>query len=113
MEGLRDLVARARGGRLRASEMSDPTITATNLGEQGVELASCSFTARGGAPARAGRAADAGHRRGRAGTARAGGRLSAEWIAGTVRLLSSPHGRPVRSLHRCALHIERGNIVRR
>ena len=26
-----------RGGRLRSSEMSDPTITLTNLGEQGVE----------------------------------------------------------------------------
>jgi pyruvate dehydrogenase E2 component (dihydrolipoamide acetyltransferase) len=36
--GLRDLVTRARTGRLRASEMSDPTITVTNLGEQGVEL---------------------------------------------------------------------------
>ena len=38
MAGLRDLVTRARSGRLRASEMSDPTITVTNLGEQGVEL---------------------------------------------------------------------------
>lgn len=37
MAALRDLVARARGGRLRASEMSDPTITVSNLGEQGVE----------------------------------------------------------------------------
>ena len=26
-----------RGGRLRSSEMSDPTITLSNLGEQGVE----------------------------------------------------------------------------
>jgi len=26
-----------RGGRLRSSEMSDPTVTLTNLGEQGVE----------------------------------------------------------------------------
>ncbi len=38
MAGLRDLVTRARAGRLRGSEMSDPTITVTNLGEQGVEL---------------------------------------------------------------------------
>jgi pyruvate dehydrogenase E2 component (dihydrolipoamide acetyltransferase) len=37
MARLRDLVQRARGGRLRSSEMSDPTITVTNLGEQGVE----------------------------------------------------------------------------
>jgi len=34
---LRDLVARARSGRLRSSEMSDSTITVTNLGDQGVE----------------------------------------------------------------------------
>ncbi len=33
---LRDLVSRARAGRLRSSEMSDPTITVTNLGDQGV-----------------------------------------------------------------------------
>jgi len=38
MEGLRDLVQRARAGRLRSSEMSDPTITVTNLGDQGVDL---------------------------------------------------------------------------
>jgi pyruvate dehydrogenase E2 component (dihydrolipoamide acetyltransferase) len=38
MSGLRDLVARARSGRLRSSEMSDSTITVTNLGEQGVDL---------------------------------------------------------------------------
>ena len=37
MADLRDLVARARAGRLRSSEMSDPTITVTNLGDQGVE----------------------------------------------------------------------------
>jgi pyruvate dehydrogenase E2 component (dihydrolipoamide acetyltransferase) len=37
MHELRDLVARTRGGRLRSSEMSDATITVTNLGEQGVE----------------------------------------------------------------------------
>jgi pyruvate dehydrogenase E2 component (dihydrolipoamide acetyltransferase) len=36
MADLRDLVARARTGRLRSSEMSGPTITVTNLGEQGV-----------------------------------------------------------------------------
>ena len=37
MSNLTDLVARARAGSLRSSEMSDPTITVTNLGEQGVD----------------------------------------------------------------------------
>ena len=37
MARLRDLVARARAGRLRGSEMTDPTITVTNLGDRGVE----------------------------------------------------------------------------
>ncbi|MFE7750736.1 dihydrolipoamide acetyltransferase family protein [Streptomyces sp. NPDC057428] len=37
MAGMKDLVARARGGRLRASETADPGITVTNLGDQGVE----------------------------------------------------------------------------
>ncbi len=37
MRELRDLVQRARAGRLRASEMSSGTITVTNLGEQGVD----------------------------------------------------------------------------
>jgi pyruvate dehydrogenase E2 component (dihydrolipoamide acetyltransferase) len=37
MHALRDLVTRARAGRLRGSEMADPTITITNLGDQGVE----------------------------------------------------------------------------
>lgn len=37
MGALRDLVRRARSGVLRSSEMSDPTITVTNLGELGVE----------------------------------------------------------------------------
>lgn len=37
MEDLTDLVARARAGSLRSSEMSDPTITVTNLGENGVD----------------------------------------------------------------------------
>lgn len=36
MDAMRDLVRRARGGMLRASEMSDPTITVTNLGDAGV-----------------------------------------------------------------------------
>lgn len=36
MRDLRDLVARTRGGHLRASEMSGATITVTNLGDQGV-----------------------------------------------------------------------------
>ena len=38
MAALKDLVARARAGRLRASELAEGTITVTNLGEQGVEL---------------------------------------------------------------------------
>ncbi|MFI1518627.1 dihydrolipoamide acetyltransferase family protein [Kitasatospora cineracea] len=37
MAHLRDLVARARAGRLRAAETTDPTLTVTSLGEQGVE----------------------------------------------------------------------------
>lgn len=37
MADLTDLVARARAGSLRSSEMSDPTITLTNLGEKGVD----------------------------------------------------------------------------
>ena len=37
MADLRDLITRVRGGRLRSSEMSDPTVTLTNLGDQGVE----------------------------------------------------------------------------
>ena len=36
MTDLKDLVARARTGHLRSSEMSDPTITITNLGDRGV-----------------------------------------------------------------------------
>ena len=36
MRELTDLVRRARAGSLRSSEMSDPTLTVTNLGEQGV-----------------------------------------------------------------------------
>ena len=37
MRGFRDLVQRARTGGLRSSELSDPTITVTSLGDQGVE----------------------------------------------------------------------------
>lgn len=37
MRDLMDLVKRARAGSLRSSEMTDPTITVTNIGEQGVE----------------------------------------------------------------------------
>ena len=37
MAALRDLAQRTRAGTLRNSEMSDPTITVTNLGDQGVE----------------------------------------------------------------------------
>jgi pyruvate dehydrogenase E2 component (dihydrolipoamide acetyltransferase) len=36
MRDLADLVRRCRSGSLRSSEMADPTITVTNLGEQGV-----------------------------------------------------------------------------
>jgi pyruvate dehydrogenase E2 component (dihydrolipoamide acetyltransferase) len=37
MSGMRDLVQRTRSGRIRSSEMSDPTITVSSLGERGVE----------------------------------------------------------------------------
>ncbi len=37
MHDLRDLVARVRTGGIRSSELADPTITVTSLGEQGVE----------------------------------------------------------------------------
>ncbi len=37
MSGMRDLVQRTRAGRIRGSEMSDPTITVSSLGERGVE----------------------------------------------------------------------------
>ncbi len=37
MKNFSDLVQRARTGGLRSSELSDPTITITSLGEQGVE----------------------------------------------------------------------------
>lgn len=37
MEGLRDLTARARAGRMKSSELSDSTITVTSLGDRGVE----------------------------------------------------------------------------
>lgn len=38
MRAFRDLVSRARDGRLRSSEVSDPTITVTSLGERGAEV---------------------------------------------------------------------------
>ena len=37
MRSFLDLVKRARAGSLRASELSDPTITVTSLGDQGVD----------------------------------------------------------------------------
>ncbi|MGX4711737.1 dihydrolipoamide acetyltransferase family protein [Rhodococcus ruber] len=37
MAALADVVKRARAGSLRSSEMSDPTVTVTNLGEESVE----------------------------------------------------------------------------
>ena len=37
MAAMRDLIMRARAGRLRSSEMTDATITVTNLGDLGVE----------------------------------------------------------------------------
>ena len=38
MSELGDLTRRVRAGTLKSSEMTDPTITVTNLGEQGVEI---------------------------------------------------------------------------
>ena len=38
MARMKDLASRARSGHLRSSEMSDPTLTVTNLGDQGVDL---------------------------------------------------------------------------
>ena len=37
MDDLRDLITRVRSGRLKSSEMADPTITLTSLGDLGVE----------------------------------------------------------------------------
>lgn len=37
MRDLTDLIKRARAGSIRSSELTDPTITVTNLGDQGVE----------------------------------------------------------------------------
>jgi len=37
MDRMRDLVARVRAGRFRATELSDPTITVSSLGDRGVE----------------------------------------------------------------------------
>lgn len=37
MRAMSDLVTRARAGSLRSSELSDPTLTVTNLGEQSVD----------------------------------------------------------------------------
>jgi len=37
MAAMRDLVARVRAGRFRSSELADPTITVSSLGEPGVE----------------------------------------------------------------------------
>jgi pyruvate dehydrogenase E2 component (dihydrolipoamide acetyltransferase) len=37
MRALQDLVQRARAGSLRSTEMTEPTVTVTNLGERGVE----------------------------------------------------------------------------
>ena len=37
MSSVRDLVQRTRAGRIRGSEISDPTITVSSLGERGVE----------------------------------------------------------------------------
>jgi pyruvate dehydrogenase E2 component (dihydrolipoamide acetyltransferase) len=34
---LRDLVQRARSGVLRSSELADPTVTVTNVGDQGAD----------------------------------------------------------------------------
>lgn len=37
MDALRDLVQRARAGGLRSSELSDPTVTVTSLGDRGAD----------------------------------------------------------------------------
>lgn len=37
MADMRDLIMRTRNGRLRSSEMTDPTVTLTSLGDRGVE----------------------------------------------------------------------------
>jgi pyruvate dehydrogenase E2 component (dihydrolipoamide acetyltransferase) len=37
MRGMRDLVGRVRAGRFRSSEIADPTITVSSLGDRGVE----------------------------------------------------------------------------
>ena len=37
MAAMRDLVRRARGGGLRSSELTDPTVTVTSLGDRGAE----------------------------------------------------------------------------
>ena len=37
MRELADLVRRCRAGGLRSSELTDPTVTVTNLGDQGVD----------------------------------------------------------------------------
>jgi pyruvate dehydrogenase E2 component (dihydrolipoamide acetyltransferase) len=37
MSGMRDLVQRTRAGRIRSSEIADPTITVSSLGERGVD----------------------------------------------------------------------------
>src|SRR6185312_1035504 len=37
MDAMRDLIMRTRSGHLRSSEMTDATITVTNLGDMGVE----------------------------------------------------------------------------
>jgi pyruvate dehydrogenase E2 component (dihydrolipoamide acetyltransferase) len=34
---MRDLISRTRAGRIRSSEISDPTITVSSLGDRGVE----------------------------------------------------------------------------
>ena len=38
MRQMRDLIQRTRAGRIRGSEMSDPTLTVSSLGERGVEV---------------------------------------------------------------------------
>lgn len=38
MEALRDVITRTRSGRLRSSEITEGTITVTNLGDRGVEV---------------------------------------------------------------------------
>lgn len=42
---LQDVATRAKTGKLRGSEVGDPTLTVTNLGEQGVDVVTATLSA--------------------------------------------------------------------